>query len=363
MKILYGVQGTGNGHITRARTMAREWSNTDIQVDYLFSGRPADKYFNMEPFGDYRCLSGLTFAIRNGKIDYFKSATCNNLPRFFSDIRHLDLSPYDLVLTDFEPISAWAAKQQKVPCIGIAHQYAFHYAIPTAGGNPITHAIMKYFAPVDVALGLHWHHFQHPILPPVIEPCDVKPSCEADKILVYLPFEDIETTVDWLTPIDSHQFHYYCSVNTPEVRGHIHLHPFHRQNFLRDLAGCNGVICSAGFGLLSETIQYGKKALVRPVGGQMEQLSNAVALKQLGLGDIIPVGKPDPNIIRRWLAKENPQAKPYPNVARAIVQWIQGGMREKPVDLAQALWQEYGLTSQEVPHLSLAGARIETGPA
>lgn len=359
MKILYGVQGTGNGHITRARTMARELNKTDVQVDYLFSGRPPDRYFNMEPFGDYRCLPGLTFVTRDGRIDYRKSATCNNLPRFFRDLRHLDLSPYDLVLTDFEPVSAWAARRQKIPCIGMAHQYAFHYPIPTAGGNALTHAIMKYFAPVDVALGLHWHHFNQPILPPVIEPCELEPSCEPDKILVYLPFEDVETTVRWLTPIDSHQFHYYCAVKAPEVRGHIHLHPFHRQNFLRDLASCNGVICSAGFGLLSEAIQYGKKALVRPVAGQMEQLSNAVALKQLGFGDIIPVGIPEPDTIRRWLEQENPQSRPYPNVARAIVQWLQAGMTETPANLARSLWQEYDFAAPDTLTPAMAGA----GPA
>jgi uncharacterized protein (TIGR00661 family) len=342
MKILYGVQGTGNGHITRARTIAREFEQTDIEVDYLFSGRPREKLFDMEPFGDFTCLPGLTFATEHGRINYRKSITCNNIPAFLSGINKLDLSNYDLVLTDFEPISAWAARRQKKPCVGMAHQYAFHYKIPTAGGNLITHAIMKYLAPVDHALGLHWHHFQQPILPPVIEPCELETTYEGDKILVYLPFEDIESTVEWLAGIDSQRFFYYCDVNKSEDRGQVHLRPFNRQAFLRDLASCNGVICSAGFGLLSESIQYGKKALVRPVKGQMEQLSNAAALKQLGYGDIIPVGRPDPAVIRRWLARPNPPPKPYPNVARAVVQWIQSGMAATPAELAQSLWSEYG---------------------
>ena len=54
MRILYGVQATGNGHITRARVMAPALRNAGIEVDYLFSGRPADQLFNMEPFGDYQ---------------------------------------------------------------------------------------------------------------------------------------------------------------------------------------------------------------------------------------------------------------------------------------------------------------------
>ena len=61
MKILYGIQGTGNGHITRARVMAKAFKQRNVEVDYLFSGRPADQYFDMDVFGDYRVFEGVTF--------------------------------------------------------------------------------------------------------------------------------------------------------------------------------------------------------------------------------------------------------------------------------------------------------------
>ena len=48
MKILYGVQGTGNGHIARARAMSEAFKAHEVQVDFLFSGREPDKYFSME---------------------------------------------------------------------------------------------------------------------------------------------------------------------------------------------------------------------------------------------------------------------------------------------------------------------------
>ena len=53
MKIFYGVQGTGNGHITRARVMARELYAAGIEVDFQFTGRPAEQYFEMEI--DFEC--------------------------------------------------------------------------------------------------------------------------------------------------------------------------------------------------------------------------------------------------------------------------------------------------------------------
>ena len=62
MRILYGVQGTGNGHIARARIMAAAFAQRDdFTVDFVFSGRDEDKYFDMEVFGPYRTFRGLTF--------------------------------------------------------------------------------------------------------------------------------------------------------------------------------------------------------------------------------------------------------------------------------------------------------------
>ncbi len=42
----------------------------------------------------------------------------------------------DLVITDFEPISARVARRHRVPAIGIGHQYAFVFRIPAGRGNP-----------------------------------------------------------------------------------------------------------------------------------------------------------------------------------------------------------------------------------
>ena len=65
MKLLYGVQGTGNGHIARARIMAAALSQrSDIDVDFVFTGRAPDKYFDMDVFGQYQTLTGLSFVTK-----------------------------------------------------------------------------------------------------------------------------------------------------------------------------------------------------------------------------------------------------------------------------------------------------------
>ena len=59
MKICYGVQGTGNGHIARARIMAQAFAlRDDVTVDFYFSGRDADAYFDMEVFGSIALSEG-----------------------------------------------------------------------------------------------------------------------------------------------------------------------------------------------------------------------------------------------------------------------------------------------------------------
>jgi uncharacterized protein (TIGR00661 family) len=54
MRIFYGVQGTGNGHITRARVMAKELYAAGFDVTFQFTGRPSNKYFDMDVFNGYQ---------------------------------------------------------------------------------------------------------------------------------------------------------------------------------------------------------------------------------------------------------------------------------------------------------------------
>jgi len=113
MKIFYGVQGTGNGHITRARVMARELYAAGIEVTFLFSGRSIDKFFDMEIFNHFEWRQGLTFNTDNGKVNYIKTVLDAHPIRFVRDINTLDFDEFDLLITDFEPVTSWAAKLKK----------------------------------------------------------------------------------------------------------------------------------------------------------------------------------------------------------------------------------------------------------
>lgn len=338
MKVLYGVQGTGNGHITRARIMAKALTAAGAEVDWIFSGRAAEAYFDMEVFPNYRTFRGLTFAFSSGRVSYIKSALNNNLRQLYQDIKRLDVEGYDFILNDFEPITAWAARRAGKKVIGISHQNAFRYAIPTRGSNWFIDKFMRYFAPVTVPIGLHWHHFNQPILPPIIE----HPQCPIRHTprlyLVYLPFAHLEDILPQLRQFPDDNFLVYRPVLSARNEGHIHILPFSRTNFQTDLHRCEGVICSAGFELPSEAIQLGKKLLVQPVGGQMEQQSNGLALQQLGYAYVTNVLSV--SVIRAWLKTPPTAAIVYPDVAQAIVNWLLATNGEDLEALAQQLWRE-----------------------
>ncbi|MGQ9425310.1 MJ1255/VC2487 family glycosyltransferase [Gilvimarinus sp. F26214L] len=339
MKILYGVQGTGNGHITRARGMSRQLRAAGFQVDYVFSGRARDRYASMETFGDWRALEGLTFAVAAGRVRPLATLLNSRPLQLLRDIRDLPVEDYDLVISDFEPVSAWAARRRGVRCLGLGHQYAFDYPIPKLGDSFLTRTIMKKFAPASYSIGMHWYHYGQPIVPPIIDIVEeeqVKP--DANKIVVYLPFEDANAIRDLLSGIPDFHFLCYGNFAEKETVGNLTFNPISRTAFLRDLSRCGGVISNAGFELASESISLGKKLLVKPLLGQMEQLSNALALQDLGLGRAtLKLERP---VIREWLENFEARRVRYPNVAKHIAAWIAEGDFSAPERLAGKLWAQ-----------------------
>jgi len=339
MKILYGVQTTGNGHISRSREVIRELKKLGHEVQVILSGRPPAMQAEVQGFLPYQRLKGLTFCSHRGKLNYFKTAFSLNLLQFYRDIAAYDGSGADLVVTDFEPISARVARRSSLPSIGVGHQYAFVHKIPMGGDTPLARLVIRKFAPADHAVGLHWHHFNRPILPPIVpQRMTAGKTGIADKILVYLPFEQLDDVLALLEPFDRYQMFIYHRLARSEDHGNIHFRPYSRNGFLKDLTECSGVISNAGFELASEAMHLGKKILVKPLAGQMEQISNALALTSLKLG--MTMQRLNSERVAQFL--DLPAGVPikFPNVARLIAEWIEAGHWEDVDGLAKLAWAQ-----------------------
>jgi uncharacterized protein (TIGR00661 family) len=315
----------------------------NVEVQFLFSGREKEKFFSMESFGQYQVRRGLTFVSEDGKVNYRKTALNNNILSLMSEIRVLDLSEYDLVLNDFEPISAWAAKQQKKTCIGISHQNAFRYPIPQKDAAWLDKQILNRFAPANVHLGLHWYHFDQPILPPIVNTRSLSTE-KKNFILVYLPFESVHEVSELLLRFSNQPFVcYHPSIVDNECVENIEFCPLDHESFQVHLHQCAGVMANGGFELPSEAMSLGKKLLLKPLSGQFEQQSNVATLDMLGLASSMDFL--DAAVVRNWLDEKQADKVIYPNVADAIAEWVVKGDWSNHQELCDELWQQVDFPS------------------
>ena len=349
MKLLYGVQATGNGHITRAGLMASALKNMGIDVQFLFSGREQNKLFDMDVFGDYWWRQGLTFSFEEGKVNNWKTVRSNNYRKFWRDVNELDLKEFDLVVSDFEPVTSWAARRQWRECIGISHQNAFSYKVPKAFMHWHSRLIMRAFSPVSQAIGLHWHHFNSPILPPVIDANNLNMRGLRDRVLVYLGFENLQDILLFLKDYVSVEFIVYANVDEPLHYDHIIVKPLSRVTFHQDLLSCGGVICNAGFELASEAIHCGKNLLVKPIEGQYEQLCNAIALEKLSLANVMY--SLDEGELQDWLYAPAAARLQYPDVARVLADWLYKDRDRSIAQLSDELWGNIDMMPPNVQYL------------
>ncbi|WP_085248362.1 MJ1255/VC2487 family glycosyltransferase [Gilliamella mensalis] len=335
MKILFGVQGTGNGHVSRCRTLANALKTAGADVDYIFSGRDPKDYFDMQAFGDYKTYRGVTFATHNGKINFRKTVQRIRAFRLIKDVRELDLSKYDYIISDFEPVSAWAAHHQHRECLGISNQAVCQYLKPKEYGL-VANVIMKYYAPVTKPIGLHWFHFGHKLIPPMIDTFEATPT-EDGNIVVYLPFEALDEITVFLKQFKAHQFIcFHPDIKQESQQDNIIFQKIGRDNFTHALVSCSGIIANTGFALISEALALGKKILTKPVAGQFEQIYNARCLQTLDMATVME--SLNGIKLKYWLSLPSPKPIIYPNVATELANWIVSKQKESLLSLSERLW-------------------------
>lgn len=284
MNILYGIQGTGHGHISRAREILPELSKA-ANVDVLISGTNCKMSLDGQKVEQRRGLS-LSYDSKGG-VSYLKTALELNPVRFLKDVNRLNMEQYDLVVSDFEPISSWAAVKAGVTSISLSHQAAFlsnRTPRPTHRSH-LSEQILRRFAPCHEAIGFHFLKYDHFIEGPIIrsEIRNLSPH-RGNHMTVYLPAFDPER----LTSVFSGFTQVRWEVFSPEcdseyTRNNVTVRPVGNQPFLESFESSIGVITSAGFETSAEAIFLGKKLMVVPIKNQYEQLCNAEALKLLGV--------------------------------------------------------------------------------
>ncbi|ODA35340.1 hypothetical protein A8L45_04020 [Veronia pacifica] len=160
----------------------------------------------------------------------------------------------------------------------------------------------------------------------------------SDFVLVYLPFEDLDTVVALLNQQEGEFVCFHPDATKEKIVDKVTVRAQCKEGFHAALMKCSGVIANGGFELPSEALTLGKKLLLKPLMGQFEQQSNVATLDMLGLATCMD--DLNPEIIRQWLEKPPAQVVDYPDVAPAIAKWlVKGDFNELPA-LQNQLWQQ-----------------------
>ena len=320
MKILFAIQGTGNGHLSRARDIYPELARYG-DVDVLISGIQADVVF---PFPVKYKYYGMSFIFGSkGGVDIWQTAKKLKLFRLFKDIRNVPVDTYDIVINDFEAVSAWACKRKNIPCIALSHQSAVmnEHAPQPKESDWMGKLVLKHYAPYTAAYGFHFAAFAPNIFTPVIrrQIRDISPTDEGH-YTVYLPAYDDESLVAHLSKFDQVQWQVFSKHNKePFIFKNISVQPIENDAFIRSMASSTGVLCGAGFEGPAEALYLGKKLLAIPMLTQYEQHCNAAGLEAMGVPVIKQLSKKYYGDITSWLQNGERIKVDFPDNAAIVV--------------------------------------------
>ena len=320
MRILYAIQGTGNGHISRARDIVPVLQKNH-EVDLLISGTQAEVEF---PFPVKYRFNGLGFVFgAKGGIDLMETYKKNYIRVLLTEINNLPVHEYDLVVNDFEPVSAWACYLSGVRCISVSHQAAVlnKKAPQPKDVDIIGKAILKNYAPANAKYGFHFRSYDEQIYSPVIRAQVRNQEVEnLGHFTVYLPSYDDQRILKVLKLCGNVRWQVFSKHNSIKLDlGNITIQPINNEAFITSMATCEGVICGAGFETPAEALFMRKKLLVIPMKGQYEQLCNAAALKEMGVPVLKTFKTGNAEKIVEWIENGKVIEVNYPDNTEEII--------------------------------------------
>ncbi|MGI9301641.1 MAG: glycosyltransferase family protein [Gammaproteobacteria bacterium] len=300
-RIIYGFSGEGSGHSSRTREMARCLLQDGHELRLASYDRG---YRNLADEFDVREIEGLTISSEDNRVSKFRTLT-ENLKRLPAGHRQLgqlrDLfhafEPH-VVITDFEPMTAYLAEYYGIPLITIDNQQRMRYVdygIPPGQelDAKLTRRLIRIVVPwpsvslITAFTAGKLRNQRSFLFPPIVseDVQQLRPTV-GDSLLVYLT-SGFDSLLEILKTYPQEQFTVY-GYDRSATDHNLTFKPASRDGFLRDLASCKGVIATAGFTLISEALFLAKPYLAFPMDGQFEQELNAFQLANCGYGAAMP---------------------------------------------------------------------------
>lgn len=323
MKILYAIQGTGNGHISRALEIVPHLQEKG-KVDVLVSG---SQWELQTPFPIKYKLHGFGFVFgKKGGVDILRTYLRMDSAKLLREIRELPVDKYDLVISDFEPVSAWACQLRKVPCIGLSNQaVTLHPLAPRPESTDhFGKLILEKYAPVTSSYGFHFRRFDDSVYTPIIgNDLRNEEITRKEHITVYLPSYSDERIINKLWHYKDLSFRIFSKKTKTAYRErNFWVLPPDRRSFVRTMASAAAVITNAGFGTSAEALYLGKPLLVIPMKSQYEQQCNATVLESMNVTVLPALKRKYMHELDAWLNKPVKVTVDYPDQTEELLERI-----------------------------------------
>lgn len=317
LRFMFIIQGEGRGHMTQALALKGFLDTAGHEVCCVMVGssqrRQVPDFFK----DGIRCPIG-TFASPNFKTDS-KDKGIRILPTITSNMRGffrfarsvkqvqravLEYKP-DMVINFFDLIGGIfsAFNTTKVPVVCIGHQYMFHhpgYSFPD--GLKFDRFMVRLFTRLTSLrakrrFALSFYRLEDldgekiTVVPPILrdELFGLKQTDREDFLLAYVVnrgyAEDIKKWHAKRPEVTVHCF--WDSPQEKEVEQHtpnLYFHRLSNTKFLDMMNRCQGVVCTAGFESVAESMYLGKPVFMVPIKGHFEQIANAADACGYGAG-------------------------------------------------------------------------------
>ncbi len=294
--ILYGVNGEGAGHSTRAKEVLSHLVAQGHTVHVASFDRGLQ---NLQPHFDVTEIYGFRFAYVNNRVRYKRTIAKNliTVPQAAKSLSRMkdlvDKWKTDLIITDFEPLTCHVGHKKRLPVISIDNQHCLTNAVVSyprkyrgdAGAAKLVTRMMTPHANAFLVISF----FTAPIrkrntflFPPLLrqETLNAAPT-QGDHVLVY-----VTSPAPALARL-------LASVRCPFIaygfgregeEGNILFKKPSLDGFFADLTSARAIVANSGFSLVTEALHLGKPYLAVPVSHQFEQIFNAYWLEKSGYG-------------------------------------------------------------------------------
>lgn len=280
MKIRIGLAacGEGFGHVSRMVSLV-QGLGTEFEIvlyapdtvhGFLYEKLAPLRYGTLE----IRDIPHLHLAKRGTRINYSRTLR-ENLPTLLSLRkslarlrRQLQGDEISVLINDFEPFTALAATALGIPVLQINHPGIVTRS-PSLMPDALFTRLIAHFMMPAYDRRLYISFYDGDLGPMIREEIVNQEPVQGDYYVVYLKPEYRRIVLGALHRLGMRNFHVF---------------PQSRLDYARTLAGCRGVITSAGHQTLSEALYLGKPVFAIPQKGQYEQRLNAAKLAASGWG-------------------------------------------------------------------------------